>query len=137
MARDLEALFRFLADRASMPFRPGRNRNDCVSFSAKAAEAQTGGNPLGDLRWSSLREGRQLLATLGGLEQAVDDRLARIAPAMAQRGDIGAIPDDRFGLRLMVVEGATLVGPGALGNARVPRAAMVAAWSLDPVGGTG
>lgn len=132
MARNHDALFGFLADRADMPFRWGRSRNDCVTFAAKAAKAQTGTNPLGDLRWDSRREGLALLDKLGGLEAAVDAKLRRITPAMAKRGDIAGVPDDRFGLSLMVVEGATLVGPSSHGLKRQPRTAMVTAWSLDP-----
>ncbi len=132
MARDVDALIGFLADRSGMPFRWGRGRNDCVAFSAKAAKVQTGIDPLGDLQWKSRREARALMKRLGGLEKAVDDRLPRIAPAMAMRGDIAGVEDPELGIRLMVVEGATLAGPGARGLERLPRAMMVAAWSIDP-----
>ncbi|HVQ09521.1 MAG TPA: hypothetical protein VMS43_13905 [Allosphingosinicella sp.] len=132
MARDHGALIGFLAKRAAMPFRWGSARNDCVSFGALAAKAQTARNPLGGLKWGSRKEALALLDELGGLEAAVDARLRRVAPAMAQRGDIAGVADETFGLRLMVVEGSTLVGPGAHRPERLPRAMMVAAWSLDP-----
>lgn len=132
MVRNYERLFQFLEDRAAMPFGWARSRNNCVTFAARAVRAQTGRNPLGDLRWNNLEEGRALLDKLGGLEAAVSERLQPIAPAMAQRGDIAGVEDKRFGLRLMVVEGATLVGPGARGARRLPRSAMIAAWSAMP-----
>jgi hypothetical protein len=50
---------------------------------------------------------------------------------MAQRGDIAAVPDPVLGISLMVLEGATLAGPGARGIKRLPRSAMIAAWSID------
>jgi len=136
MERNIEALLGYLTERADMPFRWGRRRNDCVSFAAGAAKAQTGKDPLGDLKWNSLAEARALLKRLGGLRKAVDARLRRIPPSMAQRGDIAAVPDRRFGVRLMVIEGATLVAPGAKGAERLPRGQMVAAWSIDPENGS-
>ncbi|MES3152949.1 hypothetical protein O6Y00_11155 [Sphingomonas faeni] len=69
------------------------------------------------------------LRRLGGMEAAVSARLTAIAPALAQRGDIAGVPDDMLGLRLMVVEGETLVGPGDNGNCRQKRNAMTHAWS--------
>jgi hypothetical protein len=136
MARNYDALLRFIERHAHTRFRWARRSNNCVSYAGRAAKAQTGRDPLGDLNWSNLREAKRLLARLGGLEAATDGRLPRVAPAMAQRGDIAGVADERFGLRLMVVEGATLVGPGADGNERVPRSEMIAAWSVEPGPGT-
>ncbi|MEO0872087.1 MAG: hypothetical protein AAFY19_09045, partial [Pseudomonadota bacterium] len=70
--------------------------------------------------------------SLGGLRAVMNARLNRISPAMAQRGDIAGLPDAAFGVRLMVVEGATLVGPSKTGLKRLPRSAMRAAWSAVP-----
>lgn len=132
MARDLEALLGFLAERAAMPFRWGRRRNDCVSFAANAVQAQTGRDPLEGLDWATQAEARALLRELGGLEAAIDARLTRIAPAMACRGDVAGVIDRRLGRRLMIVEGATLAGPGKGGVVRLPRREMITAWSIDP-----
>lgn len=131
MARDVDALVGFIADRADMPFRWGRGRNDCIAFATKAAKKMTGRDLLGDLQWRNRREAMALLRRLGGLEKAVDDRLPRIAPSMAMRGDFAGVEDPELGLRLMVVEGATLAGPGTSGVERMPREAMVAAWSIE------
>lgn len=131
MSRDTQALIALIAKRSGRAFRWRRGR-DCVSFAAAAVKAQTGRDPLADLpRWRTRREALQIAAVQGGLEAALDRRLTRIAPAMAQRGDIAGLPDRLFGVRLMVVEGATLVGPGATGLERLPRASMVFAWSID------
>lgn len=134
MMRDFDALLRFIADRANTPF-GWEQPNDCVSFANKAGQAQTGRSHLGRLRWKSKDGARRVIEREGGIEAAMDKRLRRIAPALAQRGDVAGVPDTQFGLRLMIVEGATLVGPGSRGLRRSPRGDMVAAWSFDPASG--
>jgi hypothetical protein len=129
MERNLEAMLDAIEQRTSTPFAWGSDGNDCVSFAAAIVKAQTGVNRLGDLRWSSESAARRLLKRLGGLEKAMDARLRRIAPAEAMRGDIAGVEDAELGLRLMIVEGPTLVGPSTKGLRRLPRAAMSAAWS--------
>ena len=130
--RDLAALMAFLEARAAMPFAWGNRANDCVSFAASAVKAQTGRNPITGLRWASLRGAVKAVEKVGGIEAALDARFDRIAPAMAQRGDIAAVAaeDGPFPIRLMIVEGETLVGPSDRGLRRMPRAAMCAAWSI-------
>lgn len=131
MSRDIAALIALLEARQARGFRWRRGR-DCVSFAAACVEAQTGVDPLADLpRWRSRREALAIVQAQGGLEQALDVRLARIAPAMARRGDIAGLPDPLLGVRLMVVEGDTLVGPGGRGLERLPRSAMTMAWSAE------
>lgn len=130
-SRDIAALIDLIEARSRRGFRWRRGR-DCVSFAAACIHAQTGCDPLADLPiWRTRAEARAIAKAEGGLEAAVDRRLTRIAPAMAQRGDIAGLPDELFGVRLMVVEGATLVGPGSSGLERLPRAGMVFAWSID------
>lgn len=131
MSRDIAALIALLEARQARGFRWRRGR-DCVSFAAACVEAQTGVDPLADVpRWRSRREALAIVQAQGGLEQALDVRLARIAPAMARRGDIAGLPDPLLGVRLMVVEGDTLVGPGGRGLERLPRSAMTMAWSAE------
>jgi len=127
--RDLAALFAYIEARTATPFAWGRDANDCVSFAAQGVKAQTGHHRLGDLRWGSKAGALRLLARLGGLEAAIDARFSRLPPALAMRGDIAGIADDELGIRLMLVEGDMLVGPGALGLRRLKRPAMIAAWS--------
>lgn len=131
MSRDLAALIAMIEARQARGFRWRRGR-DCVSFAAACVAAQTGVDPLADLpRWRTRREALELAAAEGGLIAGIDRRLARIAPAMARRGDIAGLPDRLLGVRLMVVEGETLVGPGARGLERLPRGAMTMAWSAS------
>lgn len=129
MNRDLDGLLAFLDARARMPFAFGKRRNDCASFIAGAVKAQTGRDPFRGISWTSERGARRVAAREGGLVAAMDARFARIAPAMAQRGDIAGVEDPGFGARLMIVEGETLAGPGTRGMERNPRAAMTLAWS--------
>jgi hypothetical protein len=127
--RDIEALMALLEDRARKPF--SWRDHDCVRFAAAAVRAQTGVNPIRGLRWRSKKGATAAIARFGSLEAAVDAHLTRIAPAQAMRGDIAGVPDDEFGVRLMVVEGRLLIGPGDHGIRHLPRSAMVSAWSAD------
>jgi hypothetical protein len=131
MARDVEAFGEFLADRSRMPFAWGRSANDCVGFILAGIAAQTGKDVLPRITWTTERGAARVHRRLGGLEHAIDVRLTPIAPAMAQRGDVAGIVDDQFGVSLLFVEGATLVGPGPRGTKRLPRSSMTKAWSID------
>jgi hypothetical protein len=129
VSRDIPALIACIEAYSQKPFR-WRSGRDCVSFAAACVQHETGVDPLADLPvWSTRREALAVAKAEGGLEAALDKRLTRIAPAMAQRGDIAGLPDERFGVRLMVVEGTTLVGPGDRGLERLPRTEMAFAWS--------
>ena len=129
--RNFDELIAFIAARETVPH--DWQRNDCVRYAAGAIGAQTGSDPLADLKpWTSASQAKRLAVRMGGLEAAVDKRLARIAPAFAARGDIAGVPDEAFGILLMVVEGHSLVGPGEHGNHRLPRSAMTMAWKAEP-----
>ncbi|QIG79994.1 DUF6950 family protein [Stakelama tenebrarum] len=131
MARDVDALTAFLAERSCMPV--DWTSNDCVRHAAAAVAAQFGTDPLrGVPRWRSATGAMRVLTRMGGMEAAVSARLTPIAPAMAMRGDIAGVVCPKFGLLLMVVEGMTLVGPGETGHVRAPRRAMAMAWSAEP-----
>lgn len=128
--RDHEAMFAEIERRSRLPF-SWREHNDCAKFAAAIVRAQTGKRPLKELRWASPAGAKRVLDRLGGMEAALDARLTPIAPAAAKRGDVAGVDDATFGLRLMIVEGDTLVGPGRRGLKREPRAAMIAAWSAE------
>lgn len=135
MGRDYTALVAAIDARADRPF-GWKNGRDCVSFAAACVKAQTGQSPLAGLpRWRSRAAAGAIAEAQGGLEAALDARFARVAPALAKRGDIAGLPDPLFGVRLMVIEGETLVGPGARGLERLPRSCMTLAWSIDEVAG--
>ena len=128
--RDLTALVEMIEARQNAAFR--WDGNCCVRFIARGVRAQTGVNPLADLRrWRTRREALVVADEQGGLIAALDARFERIPPAFAKRGDIGGIEEPLFGVRLMLVEGATLVAPGRRGLQRLPRSAMDFAWSIE------
>lgn len=134
--RNIAALIALLDERVDVPF-GWRGGNDCARFADAAIEAQSGFSVIGDLVWSSRREARAVIEAEGGFEAAMDRRLERVPPALARRGDIAGIADPLFGIRLMVVEGVTLVGPGYHGLERVPRPEMVVAWDVMSAGRAG
>ena len=131
--RDIPALIALLDGRVACAF-SWRGRRDCGHFADAAIKAQSGVSIIGDLRWSSRAQARAIADSEGGFEAAMDRRLRRVPPALAQRGDIAGVPDPLFGVRLMVVEGVTLVGPGAHGLERQPRSAMTIAWDTMSAG---
>lgn len=127
--RDYEAMTAAIAARGTVPF--DWKANDCARFAAAVVEAQTGKRPLKGLRWRTAAGAKRVIERLGGMEAALDARLTPVPPSMAKRGDVAGVPDDELGLRLMIVEGATLVGPGPKGARREPRSAMTHAWSAE------
>tara|TARA_Y100000114_G_scaffold134414_1_gene134507 strand:- start:5619 stop:6044 length:426 start_codon:yes stop_codon:yes gene_type:complete len=132
--RDIPALLDWIAAHRFQPHSWARG-GDCVSFALGGVAAQTGVDHLAPLPgWSNRAEALAVARELGGLTAALDARLVPIAPALAQRGDVAGLADRAFGVRLMIVEGETLVGPGALRQERLPRSTMLRAWSALPAG---
>lgn len=129
MKRDIDALLKFIESRQNTPYQWGRKGNDCISFGANAVKALTGHHWLGKLTWKDERSALRVLKLEDSVEAALDKRWHRIPPSMAQRGDIAGVPDERFGIHPMIVEGEMLVGPGERGNKRLRRKAMTIAWS--------
>lgn len=129
--RDLDAFSGFIAGRSTVPFAWGRRANDCVGFILAGIIAQSRRDMLPGITWTTERGAARVIRRLGGLEHALDVRLRPIAPAHAQRGDVAGVIDARFGVSLLFVEGTTLAGPGARGIKRLPRSAMLKAWSID------
>lgn len=128
--RDLSALHAFIDSRQRIPRVWGRrNGNDCAGYVLDAVEAQTGVDRAPELDWTDERSGLRVITAEGGLEAAFDRRFQRIAPSLAQRGDIAGVDKGELGIQPMLVEGVTLVGPGDRGNVRLPRRAMTIAWS--------
>lgn len=125
--RDLPALFAFLEERLCVPFAWQRGY-DCTSFALGAVAVQTGVDILADYpHWTSRRSAMATIPPFG-LARAIDCHMDRTNPANAMRGDVAALYDDVFGVRLMVVEGRTLVGPGTSGLERLAREEMLFAW---------
>jgi hypothetical protein len=130
-ARDLEALHGFIDARQAAPYAWGRDANDCVGFALGAVAVQTGIVAAVAAQWHDERSAIRTIARLGGIEAAFDAHFDRVPPALARRGDVAGVFDEARGLHVMVVEGATLVGPGEAGNFRLPRSAMVIAWNAE------
>ncbi|AHE52643.1 DUF6950 family protein [Sphingomonas sanxanigenens] len=127
--RDLVALRHYLAEREAMPFDWGRRRNDCGSFVLLGIEAQTGRDVLPGISWATARGALRVIRSHGGLDGVVNSVLTPVASARALRGDVAAIRVDGE-ISLVLVEGETLAGPGESGIVRLPRSAMVLAWSI-------
>lgn len=131
MDRNVKALLAFIDERQNRPHEWGReNGNDCVSFVLGAVKAQTGHDRATSFRWTDEKSGLKALKKAGGIEKAFDRWFTRIPPAQAMRGDVAGVPDERFGIHPMIVEGEMLVGPGDKGNKRLRRREMTAAWSI-------
>ena len=130
MRRDVNGLVAYLAARAHMPHEFGDTKNDCMSFPGGAVKAQIGRNPIRGLKWKSHASAMSLLNKLGGVEAVLDARFERVAPALAQRGDIAVIPDPELGSHPMIIEGATVCAPGENGLKHAPRSAITAAWDI-------
>jgi len=127
--RDLVALHRFIDERQNRPHEWGREANDCVGFVLGAVEAMTGVKVAPKTQWTDRASAVRKIARYGSIEQRFDRHFTRIPAALAQRGDIAGVPDAEFGIHPMIVEGITLVGPCETGNRRLPRRAMMIAWS--------
>lgn len=131
MDRDIKALIAFIDSRQNTPHEWGRKKNDCVSFPLQAVKVQTGKNRATALKWNDEKSGLKAIRKAGGIEAGFDRYFQRIPPAQAMRGDIAGVPDERFGIHPMIVEGEMLVGPALKGNKRLPRKAMTMAWSIE------
>lgn len=137
-ARDIEALVEAIEQRLDRPHAWGLTGNDPLAFVAAAVRAQTGRKPFGRTRWTSRPGLMRLLERARGpdrpadcaMQAMLDRHFARVSPAMAMRGDIAGVADDDYGIAPMIVEGPTLVGPGPAGQRRLPRRAMLIAWSI-------
>jgi hypothetical protein len=125
--RDLAGLHRHLAERSAMPFAWGDHANDCISAAAAAIVAQGGPDLVGERQWASEAEAEALIEAEGGIETVLDGLLEPVAPAFAQRGDVGAVMAGNR-MMLVIIEGETLAGPGPERLRRLPRSLLARAW---------
>lgn len=93
--------------------------HDCATWAADCVLATTGTDPLADLRgaWSTQTQASETIVRLGGLQQAVSDRLGPpLANARhAQRGDVMLCLMAPGGPSLAVCLGHNVAGPGRQG----------------------
>lgn len=135
--RNHDALIALLGERLNTPFgwRPRADEQDCCSFAFDAAMVQTGLDvwKAERRRYTTARGAVRVIRRYGSIAAIVDARFSRVAPALAQRGDVALVESGRRAndFSLAVVEGATLVAAGETGLIRLPRSAMLAAWDIE------
>lgn len=123
-----DRLIAYIDARAEAPFAWGPN--DCCTYAADGVMAITGEDPMPELRgaYADAASALRLIA-----EKPLRDRLAEkfttVPTGMARRGDVAIVNQEGREI-VMIVEGATLVGPGAEGAVRLPRKAMLAAFKV-------
>lgn len=110
--------------------------HDCCTFAADCVHALTGRDALLALpAWRTQDEAQALIASLGGLRQAVTGALgvAPVEPGFAATGDV-VLAVDPFDLQrreiLAVAHGGELLAPGARGLAVLPRDAALCCWKV-------
>lgn len=105
-----------------------RWHSDCARFAAAITIAQTGHDPLADLRgqYRTLREAMELLAEKP-MEARLDERFPRVPVAFAQRGDIPLIGDHALGC-VIGSQGQFFMPGGEMGF--VPRAEWDHVWGV-------
>lgn len=130
MQRNTVALAAYIDARATWRFGYGPDplTHDCARFCGGGVEAATGVNPLTAFagQWTTERGARRVLARHGGMAAAIGTVMDEVSPTMAQRGDVAMTEQGA----LMLLEGATLVGPADEGLKRAPRAHAVRTWRV-------
>lgn len=131
------AFIAYLAQRESWRFGFGREArvHDCVRFCDGGVLAFHGESPLASFagQWSTARGAARVLRRAGGLAAATSRLMMPISVTLARRADVALFIDPKGTPALALVEGQTLVGPSdGLGLARLPRAAMIRAWTVRP-----
>lgn len=122
-------LLDYLTQRRGRAFEWGPYAHDCCSFGAGGVAAITGRDVMADVpAYSSAAEPATLLQQQP-LSEWLDERFPRRPVGLARRGDI-ALATLKGQDTVMIVEGDTLVGPGARGLVRLPRSEMRAAWAV-------
>lgn len=108
--------------------RPFRWDRDCARFAAACVIAQTGEDPIADLR-SAYRTKREAMAILADkpMRKHLDERFSRVPPALARRGDIALTQDSCLGV---VMGGEALFYFLEGGMTLVPRAEWAGTWAV-------
>lgn len=131
MSRDPHALIAFLESREDWTFGygPGAKVHDCARFFSAGIEAVTGVSPLDRFasRWTTEMGAARVLRRHGGMAAAVSEVMTEIPVTLAQRGDGGLTAGDA----LVLIEGETVVGLNETGLYRLPRHALLMAWTAN------
>lgn len=130
MTRDPHALIAFLDSRQDWTFGygPEPKTHDCARFFSDGIAAVAGVAPLDRFRgrWTTELGAARVMRRHGGLDAAVSSIMTEIPITLAQRGDGGLTAGDA----LVLIEGATLVGLSERGLYRLPRHALLKAWTI-------
>jgi len=125
-----ERFVAYIAARQEKRFDWGHGRQDCCSFAAGSVLEITGIDLMADIPPYTSAEEADLILADTSLEALMDMRLHRHeSPAFAQRGDVG-LSAINGNPTLMIVEGATIIGPGPRRLERLPRHLLTAAWAV-------
>lgn len=119
-----------ISARRGAPFAWGTN--DCALFACDCAIAVTGSDPADGLRgqYKTDQGATRLMKRNGGMEAIADSRLGdRIAPLMAQVGDVGMIYMEGRPM-LAVCVGSHWLAPGPDGLVAMPISAASTAWRV-------
>lgn len=125
-------LVEYLGTQSRARFRPGTV--DCGLFAAGAVEAMTGFDPAAPWRgkYRTLEAGFALVQADGFADHAAvfADLFDEIPPALAQIGDVVALPGDGGSVALGVVQGAGVYCLQPAGMAVVSRLEILRAFSI-------
>jgi hypothetical protein len=110
----------------ALPFAWGTN--DCATFAAGAVRAITGQDLLPRLVWPTRRDAAHALRWLGGLREAVGQRLPAVPLAYAQRGDVLLVRGKW--LHLAVADAGCWWAPSGQGLHRGSLGDAVQAWGV-------
>lgn len=129
------AFLAYLAQREGWRFGFGQEGRvqDCARFCDGGVLAFHGQSPLAAFagQWTTARGAARVIRRAGGLAATVSKVMDPVSISQARRADVALYIDAKGAEALALVEGPTLVGPAeGLGLARLPRGAMVRAWTV-------
>lgn len=117
-------LHNYIAQHLGRPFVWGEH--DCVLFAAGWVRVATGSDPLAELPgWHSAAQALRVIRSVGGLEDALDERFTRINPKQAMDGDLAL-----YRGCVCLFSGANIVGPNQNGLEFMRRSQAEAAWRV-------
>jgi len=130
-----KAFLAYLAQREgwTFGFKPEGRVQDCARFCDGGVLAFHGVSPLASFagQWVTARGAARVIRRAGGLAAAVSTVMSPVSVTLARRADVALFIDAKGTEALALVEGQTLVGPGpGVGLARLPRSAMIRAWTV-------
>jgi hypothetical protein len=125
-------LFKYTSSVLNRPHKWGEH--DCATFAADCVLAETGVDPMADLRgeYGGPLTARRLLNDEGvnTMSELIAKRLPEIEVPFARRGDVVICLDESGDEFAAVCQGVTAVGPGELGLIHVPMKNAIRAFRV-------